>query len=198
MSKMGQYAMENESGQETPEMEEYAYWRIYNDARFLGYPNEFHDQTSSTILWKILTSYLNTHRTKTMRIGELKESKYLKKEDVGQGKLLTIRELKQENVAGDNQPEEIKGVMYFNEVAKGVVMNWTNLQLTAQACGSEETDDWPGKQVVLYEDPNISFGGKLVGGIRIRAPKQQATTGSASSGTGKEAIEQQFDDDIPF
>jgi len=43
MSRMGQYFMENESGQETPEMEEYAYWRIYNDARFLGYPNEFHD-----------------------------------------------------------------------------------------------------------------------------------------------------------
>jgi len=43
MSKMGDYFMENESGQDTPEMEEYAYWRLYNDARFLGYPNEFHD-----------------------------------------------------------------------------------------------------------------------------------------------------------
>ena len=109
-----------------------------------------------------------------MKIGEMKESKYLKKEDVGAGALFTIKEIKHENVALDTQPEELKYVMYFHEAQKGVVMNWTNIQLTAKACDSEDTDAWPGKQVVLYEDPNVSFGGKLVGGIRIRAPKQQA------------------------
>ena len=140
-----------------------------------------------------------------MRIGELKDSKYLKKEDVGTGKLLTVKELKQENVAGDNQPEEIKAVLYFNEVAKGMVMNWTNLQLAAKACGSEETDEWTGKQVVLYEDPNVSFGGKLVGGIRIRAPKQNTgqkeNTQAISAQTttiDERNPPDDFDDSIPF
>jgi hypothetical protein len=128
-----------------------------------------------------------------MRIGELKDSKYLKKEDVGQGKLVTVRELKQENVAGDNAPEEVKAVLFFNEFSKGVVMNWTNLQLAAKACDSEDTDDWTGKKLVLYEDPNVSFGGKLVGGIRIRAPKNQGETQE-----NDERNPPDFDDDIPF
>ena len=108
-----------------------------------------------------------------MRIGEMKESKFLKKEDVGQGKLFTIASMEQQNVAMDDQPPEMKWVLHFHEVDKGIALNWTNIQLIAKAVGSEETNDWMGKKIVLYEDPNVSFGGKLVGGIRVRAPKNQ-------------------------
>ena len=55
-----------------------------------------------------------------------------------------------------------------------MVLNSTNIHNCAQACNSQDTDDWVGKKVVLYEDPNVSFGGKLVGGIRLRAPIAQA------------------------
>ena len=126
-----------------------------------------------------------------MKIGEMKESKYLRKEDVGQGRLFTIQSLIQENVAMDKQPEELKWVMYFEEEEKGIVLNWTNIQLAAQATGSEETETWIGKKIVLYADPNVSFGGKLVGGIRIRAAKQAARkTGEQTKPTEGE--------DIPF
>ena len=108
-----------------------------------------------------------------MRIGEMKESKYLKKEEVGKGKLVTIRELQKENVAMENQAPEEKYVLYFEEAHKGIVLNWTNIQLISQAVGSEETNDWIGKKIVLFEDPNVSFGGKLTGGIRVRAPRNQ-------------------------
>ncbi len=103
-----------------------------------------------------------------MRIGEMKESKFLKKEDVGKGQVFTISRLDQKNVAMDNQPEELKWTIYFEEADKGMVLNWTNIQLISKALDTEETDDWIGKQIELYEDPNISFGGKLVGGIRVR------------------------------
>lgn len=132
-----------------------------------------------------------------MKIGEMKESKYLKKEDVGDGVLVTIKSIKHENVGLDTQPEEMKYVMYFNEAVnnehKGIVLNWTNIQLAAKACGSEDTDDWPGKQVVLYEDPNVSFQGKLVGGIRIRAPKQPQQPAVVASENPAAGL-----DDIPF
>ncbi len=124
-----------------------------------------------------------------MRIGEMKESKYLKKEDVGNGKLFTIREIQKKNVAMDNQEPDEKFVLYFEEVPKGMVLNWTNIQLIAKAIGSEETNDWLGKKIVLYEDPNVSFGGSLVGGIRCRAPRQE---------TAANPIVAPFDDDIPF
>lgn len=131
-----------------------------------------------------------------MKISDMKESKYLKKEDVGQGKLLTINSLRQENVALESQPEELKYIMFFKEETKGVVMNWTNIQLCANATGSEDTDEWPGKQVVLYNDPNVSFAGKITGGIRIRAPRNQQPPADYPQlqPTGNNPL----DDDIPF
>jgi hypothetical protein len=51
-----------------------------------------------------------------------------------------------------------------------MVLNSTNAQVIAIVCQSEETEAWVGKKIVLYSDPSISFGGKLVGGIRARAP----------------------------
>ena len=108
-----------------------------------------------------------------MRIGEIKETKYIKKEDVGNGKLVTISKLEQQNVAMDDQPEEMKWIIHFQEFNKGMVLNWTNIQLISKAVGSEETNDWVGKKVVIYEDPNVSFGGKLTGGIRVRAQRTQ-------------------------
>lgn len=109
-----------------------------------------------------------------MHINQLKESKYLKKEDCGQGILVTIKGLSEENMAMEGQPPEMKWVLHFMEAVKPMALNSTNAQLIAKVANSEETDHWPGHKIVLYEDPNISFGGKLVGGIRVRAPRNQA------------------------
>ena len=127
-----------------------------------------------------------------MRIGEMKESKYIKKEDVGQGKLVTIADLQQQNVAMEDQPPEMKWIIHFHEFSKGMVLNWTNVQLIAKALGTEETDEWKGKKIVLFEDANVSFGGKLTGGIRVRAARLKPDT------QAEEPKKPDFDDDIPF
>jgi hypothetical protein len=108
-----------------------------------------------------------------VNIAELKESKFLRKEDAGAGILVTIREVHQANVAKEGAPEEMKWVMSFDETDKPLVLNSTNGQIIAQITGSPESDNWTGVKVVLYHDPNVSFGGKLVGGVRIRAPRKQ-------------------------
>lgn len=109
-----------------------------------------------------------------MHVSALKESKFLKRTDVGTGALATIRSLSQENVAKEGAEPELKYVLHFEEFEKPLVLNSTNAQIIAQITKQEDTDDWTGHKVVLYDDPNVSFGGKLVGGIRIRAPKQAA------------------------
>src|SRR5688572_22175153 len=102
------------------------------------------------------------------RIGEMIESKFLKKEEVGErGALVTINGVQQANVAMQGADPEMKWTLIFDELDKPMVLNSTNIHMCAKACGSDNTDDWTGKKVVLYEDPNVSFGGKLVGGIRI-------------------------------
>lgn len=108
-----------------------------------------------------------------MHINQLKESKYLKKEDCGQGILVTIKGLSEENMAMEGQAPDLKWCIHFQEEAKPMALNSTNAQAIAKITNSEETDNWPGHKIVLYEDPNISFGGKLVGGIRVRAPRNQ-------------------------
>lgn len=112
-------------------------------------------------------------------ISEMLPSSYLKKEDCDTAILVTISEIKQENLAMEGKPPQMKWVMMFAEQEKGIVLNSTNIQLAAQICSSQNTDDWIGKKIVLYSDPNISFGGKLVGGIRIRAPKTNGQTKQA-------------------
>lgn len=105
----------------------------------------------------------------------LKTSAFLTQTDVGKGLLLTIRELTQENVAKQGASEELKWAMHFEETDKPMVLNSTNGNLIAAFLG-DETDDWTGHQVVLYSDPSIMFGGKRVGGIRCRQPRNQATS----------------------
>ena len=123
--------------------------------------------------------YDTDRRREDMNINDMKESRYVKKEDVGDGVIVTVSGLSQENLAMENQPPEMKWVMSFKENIKPLVLNSTNAQLCAKALNSPETDDWMGKQIILFNDPNVSFGGKLTGGVRIRKNQQAAPVPAA-------------------
>jgi hypothetical protein len=131
------------------------------------------------------------------KINEMKHSKYLKKEDCEPAILVTIKSVQEEEVGTEESPET-KWTMYFNEQEKGIVLNWTNIQLCAKATGSESTDDWIGKKIVLYNDPSVDYMGKLTGGIRIRAPKSGAVQQELPPNTEADDPGADFDDDIPF
>jgi len=104
------------------------------------------------------------------RTGEMIESKYLKKEDFDEdGTIVTIRDFQKVNVAKEDERPEMKWIMLFEEYDKGLVMNTTNIQLAEAAMGSDNTDDWIGKSIIVYVDPNVSFQGKLTGGLRVKA-----------------------------
>lgn len=109
-------------------------------------------------------------------ISILKTSKFLKKEDCNPPILVTIDGCSEENVAKEGAPEEMKWCLHFRETDKPMVLNSTNGQIIAQITGNDDTDNWTGWKIVLYHDLNVSFGGKLIGGIRVRAPRgtQQA------------------------
>jgi hypothetical protein len=127
------------------------------------------------------------------KTSDMRESKFLKKEDVGRGVLATISGCVQKNVAKEGADPEQKWCLTFRELDKPLVLNATNVQLCEQVCGSDDTDDWVGKRIVLYTDPNVSYQGKLIGGIRVRAPKP-----TAAPAPPPQAVEPLTDDDIPF
>ena len=115
------------------------------------------------------------------KISEMKSSKFLKKEDVGEGTIVTIQGVSQENVAKEGADPELKWCIHFTNLDKPMVLNSTNMQLIAKFLGSEDTDDWENKKIILYDDPNVSFGGKLTGGIRVREFKGKISEKSKSS-----------------
>jgi hypothetical protein len=127
---------------------------------------------------------------------EMKESKFLKKEDVGRGALVTITGCVRRNVAAEGAEPEQKWCLTFQELDKPLVLNATNIQLCEQICGSDDTDHWVGKRIVLYVDPNVSYAGKLTGGIRVRKPKPSAAPPPPPAPT---VHDEPFDDsEIPF
>lgn len=128
------------------------------------------------------------------RTSDMRESKFLKQADVGRGALGTVEGCVQMNVAKEGADPEMKWCLTFAEIDKPLVLNSTNIQLCEKLFGSDNTDDWHGKQVVLYTDPNVSYQGKLVGGIRVRAPKVSAKPASPKPAPVVDITE----DDIPF
>jgi hypothetical protein len=117
-----------------------------------------------------LALHTTTHKDKHMKLDDMLESKFLKQSDFPQDRLLTIVGVKRENMAKEDEAPEYRWTVKFKELDKPMVANSTNLKRIFRICG-DDTDDWTGKRIVVYVDPDIEFGGKVVGGLRVRAPK---------------------------
>lgn len=120
-------------------------------------------------------------------ISQMKDSKFLKKEDCGRGILVTVKSVHEENVAKEGASPEMKWCITFHEQEKPMILNSTNAQIIANITGSDVTEGWTGKKIVLYSEPNITYGGKLVGGIRARAPRNQPPAPSQPQPTPRPA-----------
>ncbi len=129
-----------------------------------------------------------------MHISQMKQSRFLSKGDLQQGpKLLTMLNVVQENIAMEGEKPDLAWCLNFSDFDKQLILKPTNIALIAQATGAEDTDLWAGKKIVVYHDPTISMGGKLVGGTRVRAPKNQAPAAPAPAAAA--AVDS---DEIPF
>ena len=125
-------------------------------------------------------------------LNEMLPSRFLKKEDVPAPVLVTISAITHEVV--DKDTEEKKWAMHFEEFDKPLALNSTNLQITAKACGSQDSDEWLGRKIVIYTDDNVSFAGKIVGGLRLRA--QKVTTNKPKPPPVSAGVAD-MDDDLP-
>ena len=145
---------------------------------------------------------LHTDEDQTMpKIGEMIESKYLKQSDIGNEEVpVTVMGVKKVNVARDDEDPEYRWTVAFKDFAKPMVLNVTNLKRLAKALG-DDTDDWNGRQVCLYVDPDIEFGGNVVGGLRIKAlrsPAAKARAALSDDAINRKLADAAPDNDIPF
>lgn len=112
-----------------------------------------------------MRTYDKYRNTKFIQKSEIENSPY--------GSILvTIDKITEENVAPESQSERIKYVIHFKENYKPWAPGVETLEVIKQIVGTGNVDDWSGTKLVLYIDPNVSYQGKVTGGIRCRAPKK--------------------------
>ena len=68
---------------------------------------------------------------------------------------------------GREDDAENKPVVMFKGLDKGLALNAVNASALAEIAGDDYTA-WAGVKCVLYVDPNVMYGGKRVGGVRIK------------------------------
>ena len=96
------------------------------------------------------------------------DSAYLRKEDFPQPETLTIDEVREEEVTAPGNKPKRKLVLYFKGMDKGLVLNQANGDALFEMTGHEDPEKWVGQGVEVYHDPNVTYAGKRVGGIRLR------------------------------
>jgi hypothetical protein len=117
-------------------------------------------------------------------------SKYLKGEELEDHPTVTISRVTREEVGKDR---EVRPILYLNEYEQGVVLNKTNAGNIARMYGTE-TDNWPGKTVVLGTEM-VTFNGETKPAIRIWPPKRPAARPSVNAPLTTNG--RQFDDRNP-
>jgi len=117
-----------------------------------------------------------------MRVDAVKVSRFMRQIDVGnEGKVFTVKGVEMQNVANEGEAPDEKAVCYFSEFEKPLVLNVTNFESIIKISGKEDSDDWAGTKVLVYNNPEIEFGGKTTGGIRVRKPKDTDVVATKSA-----------------
>ena len=99
-------------------------------------------------------------------------SKYLSKDDLS-GPTLGVIDAVVIETLGQGDEQETKPVLYWKSgLPKPMVINNTNWQ-NVEALYGDDSDGWMGKTVEVWVDPAVSFGGKRIGGLRLRAPSTE-------------------------
>jgi|SRR4029453_4902510 hypothetical protein len=95
-------------------------------------------------------------------------AKYLKKEDIPSPVDTLILWIKEEEVTAPGKGTEIRLVIYFDGLKKGLVLNTANAEALLEITGTDDYEKWVDTPVQLYADPDVKYGGKKIGGIRMR------------------------------
>ena len=95
---------------------------------------------------------------------------YLKKEDLSEPINTTLLWVKEEKVTAPGKGTKTRLVAYFDGLSKGLVINMANAETLAELTGTDDYEKWADTTVQLYVDPDVKYGGKKTGGIRIRKP----------------------------
>jgi hypothetical protein len=95
-------------------------------------------------------------------------SKFLSAADVGTRKIRTrIAKVRKAELRVIDGTKRVKFVLHFEDIDKPMVLNATNKNELVKRLGRNPAK-WIGALVGIFVDPEVEFGGKTVGGLRLR------------------------------
>jgi hypothetical protein len=97
-------------------------------------------------------------------------AQYLKKEDLSDPVDTELLWVKEEKVTTPGKDTNTRLVAYFDGLPKGLVLNTANCEILAEITGTDDPNEWKDVALQVYVDPDVKYGGKKTGGIRIRKP----------------------------
>lgn len=125
---------------------------------------------------------IKTHYKKLMNPDYLGEYEFTQ----GQEIIATIACVDINEITGAGGKKDTKPVMHFAEQnIKPLILNTTNFKMLTKLFNSPYIEDWTGKQITLYGDPNVKFGGETVGGVRIRRELPAKSISESCESCGK-------------
>lgn len=126
-----------------------------------------------------------------MKVSEAFPSRFLKAEDLrGKKVAVRIKFVEMEKVGEDTRP-----VITFVGKDKVLTLNKTNALMISKIVGTDDMDEWGGKQIVLRPDVT-TFGGKPIDCIRVEAAPAASTP--APEPEALEFDSSDDNDDVPF
>jgi len=133
-----------------------------------------------------------------MKRDEVFKSNYLKFADLkGRRIPVTIESVDIETL-GQGKDAEDKAVAHFKGKDLGLVLNMTNWDTLQELLGSDDSDNWHGKTVLLVPS-RTKFGAKMVDCIRVEAYHgARAAVAAPPPPPEPEEMFEPSDDDVPF
>jgi len=134
-----------------------------------------------------------------MKSSDMFPSNYFNTDDVRAGELrVTIESISQEEMRDESR----KWILRFAGETKGLVMKPV-LQDQLDVLFGDETEDWIGKEIILYFDPTVMYGNKRTGSIRIksasarRAAPARSAPGPAQAARNQATAQRHYDERNP-
>jgi hypothetical protein len=124
------------------------------------------------------------------------ESQYLTRADLqGRPFRLKVRAINEQPIG---EEQKVKPVLWFEKTEKGMVLSAQINLDTMEIAFGDDMDNWIGKTIEIYDDPNVSFRGKRTGGIRIRIVQPSPVSPPPATSAPRLGLGDDIDDEIPF
>lgn len=108
-------------------------------------------------------------------INDLFPSPYIAAADVENKPVVTIKQFTKKTMKNRDGEDEVKPVIYFNELEKGMVLNKTNADIIASLYGGV-LEEWIGERIQLHAVMVEAFGKRALA-IRVAEQKPVADKG---------------------